>query len=402
MNSALTGVVMARRFRYGPRLVIGAAVAVVGLGAATACSSSTAATISGSGGSGLPSTINIVSLRDETGPIATYGKNAENGTKVAVQEINSTKYLGNSKLVITYEDTTGVPQVAASLASQALANPSYVAMLGPIDSAQSVVVAPIVQRGKIPTVFTQSGSGGVVIGNYTFRATAPQSTTFAVTAGYLKSKDDTKVAALYATDNPTNVGLATQTLPSLAAQDGYTVVSTTGVASTDLDFSTEVSKIESSGADAVALFLDGPQFPPAVKLLRQSGFKGTIVSASAAGEGVLAPIGALGAGVVYTSDFNPLETDAGTQHFDALYEKMFGVVPTNISAEAYDATWMLARALKNQGKATRAAVETGLVNVAKAGFDGALGHDTFVGNDMRVAGVLTEWNGSKEILLSKS
>jgi branched-chain amino acid transport system substrate-binding protein len=398
---------MARRFRVD-QLVVGAVAVAVGLCAATACSSSSAATTSGStataaaaaaNGSGLPATIKIVSLRDETGPIATYGENAENGTKVAIQEINGTNYLGTSKLVVTYEDTTGVPQVAASLASQAVANSSYVAMLGPIDSAQSVVVAPIVQRGKMPTVFTQSGSAGVVIGNYTFRATAPQSSTFAVTAAYLKSKGAKKVAVLYATDNPTNVGLATQTLPSLAAGDGFTIVSTTGVASTDLDFTTEASKIESSGADAVALFLDGPQFPPAVKLLRQSGFKGTIVSASAAGEGVLAPIGALGAGVVYTSDFNPLEKDSGTQHFDALYEKMFGVVPTNISAEAYDATWMIARALKNQGTATRAAVQVGLTNVAKAGFYGALGHDTFVGNDMRVAGVLTEWNGSKEILL---
>jgi branched-chain amino acid transport system substrate-binding protein len=386
---------MARRFRVD-RLVIGAIAVAAGLGAATACSGGSAAT---SSGSSLPATIKIVSLRDETGPIATYGKNAENGTKVAVQEINSTGYLGTSKLVITYEDTTGIPQVAASLATQAIANPSYVAMLGTIDSAQSVAVAPIAQHGKMPVVFTQSGSAGVVLGNYTFRATAPQATTFAVTAQYLKSKGDTKVAVLYATNNPTNVGLATQALPSLSAQDGYQVVSTTGVASTNLDFTTEVSKIESSGADAVALFLNGPQFPPAVKLLRQSGFKGTIVAGSAAGEGVLAPIGALGAGVVYTSDFNPLEKDAGAEHFVGLYEKMFGQTPTNISAEAYDATWMLARALKNQGQATRAAVQAGLTNVAKAGFDGALGHDTFAGNDMRVAGVLTEWNGSKEILL---
>jgi branched-chain amino acid transport system substrate-binding protein len=379
-----------------------AVVAALTVGALTlsACGGDSKSGLSQSSAAGLPATVNLVSIRDESGPIANFGAAAENGTKVAVEEINSTKFLGETKLVVDYRDTTGVAQTAASLTSQAIADKKYSVILGPVSSDQAVAVAPIAQRAQVPVVFTQAGSNGVVIGEYTFRATPPQSTIFARTTEYLTSKGVTKLAVLYTAGNPTNEQLATNTIPSLAAQYGYQVVSSSSVTTSTLDFSAPITKALESGADGVALILNGPQFAPAVKLLRQNNFQGTIVAGSAAGNGVLAPIGADGAGVVYTSAFNPQQTSDSVKHFVSLYQAMFSTTPSNLAAEAYDATWMVARALKQSNSADPVAVQAGLTAVAKAGFTGALGKITFDGNDERTEGVLTEWDGTKEVLLS--
>lgn len=383
-------------------------VAIAALAAAgsllVGCGSSSGGDASSSGApaGGLPQTVNLVSIRDESGPIASYGQGAENGTKVAIKEINDSKFLGSTTLNVDYQDTTGVAQTAASLVSQAVADQQYSAILGPVSSDQAVAAAPIAQRGKMPIVFTQSGSDGVVIGEYTFRATPPQPTTFTRTAEYLQSKNVKNLAVIYTAGNPTNEKLANETIPGLAGKYGYTVVDNTSVSAQTLDFNAPVSKAIGAGADAVALILTGPQFAPAVKALKENNFTGAIVAGSAAGNGVLAPLGSQGAGVVYTTDFNAAQKADSVKHFVDLYGAMFNATPTNLAAEGYDATWMVARALKEANSADRSAVQQGLAAVAAAGFTGALGEITFEGNDMRTKGVLTEWDGTGEKLLDEA
>jgi len=148
--------------------------------------------------------------------------------------------------------------------------------------------------------------------------------------------------------------------------------------------------------------LNGPQNPVLINQLRQDGYQGKILGMTSMGAGNLKTAGQTAAGVVWPTDFTATQPGASTQDFVKAYAAKFnGEVPNNYAAEAYDATWFIARGLKAAGSADRTAVQKGLSTVAKQGFDGAEGTLTFDGTDLRVKGVLAQWNGTGETVVGK-
>jgi branched-chain amino acid transport system substrate-binding protein len=386
--------VSGRKLRIGGGALVAGALVL----SMAACSGSGG---SGGSGKGLPSTVTLVSIKDRTGVPAFAGTSTNKGIQVAVDEINGSGYLGSTKIAVDYKDPAGVAQTAASLTTAAISNKKYAAILGPITSDEATAVAPIVQKSKMPTVFTQAGSEGVVVGDYTFRATAPQATYYATTLKYLQGKGVKKIGILYGANNPTNAQLAEKVIPGLTAQYGLTVASTATVQASTQDFSAPANKAIAAGAEAVVVLLVGPQYPTAVQAIRQAGFRGTIAAAVAAGAGTLGPAGQDGVGVIWATDFTAAADAPAATKFVKLYQTKFpGELPLNYAAEGYDSTWMVARALKAANGAGRSAIQSGLTTVAKAGFTGAEGDLTFEGNDMRVPGIAVKWTGTREALLA--
>jgi branched-chain amino acid transport system substrate-binding protein len=282
----------------------------------------------------------------------------------------------------------------------AIADKSYAAIFGPVSSNEAVAVAPIADRGKTPIIFTQAGSAGVVIGDYTFRATPPMSSYYPRVGDYLQEKNVKTMSVIYNASLPTLKEIGEKVLPGMANKLGFKILSSTAVQQTTQDFTAPISKLVGEKPDAAAILLVGAQNPTAMKQLRQAGFKGTVLGNSGAGAGNLKPAGADGAGMTWPADFSASQKGQATQNFVKAYQAKYnGENPLNYAAEGYDAAWWLARALKDAGSADRASIHKGLVNVAKAGFEGAMGKLTFEGNDMRVPGVVVQWDGTKEVLL---
>lgn len=384
------------RSAHKPLAALAAVLVAVSM---AACSSSSNG--GGGGGGGLPSTITIPSLTDLTGTSAFAGIAGEKGTQLAVSQINSQHYLGaNVTLEVKTEDTATNPQTAASGFTEAAANSNIPAVLATITSSESVAIAPIAMKSKLAAVFTESGATGTVLGAYTYRLTAPATTyTENVLKPYFLAHKVKKISVVYASDNPTLAQLAQKVVPQMSKDLGLSVASSTGLPSTTVDFSAPVSKITSENPDLVLLLLVGPQYATIIKQLRQNGYKGLFAANQAAGTGNLKAAGNAGAGVVYPIDFFYQSTDPSTQKFVAAYKAKYdGANPTNYPAERYDALWFIARALKEAGTTDRAAVQKAMDKVAQHGFGGAMGELTFDNRDLRVPGVLVEWNGEQEVL----
>lgn len=390
-----------RTSQLGNRLVAVAGVTLLGAGLA-ACGGSTSSGASTAAGGGLPASVKILSIREMTGPVAFAGINAQKGIDLAVEQIEQQKFLGATKLVIDSKDSSNNTQEAVSAATQALADKSYTAILGPATSAQSSAISPIVQKSKMPTVYVQSGSDGIVLGDYTFRATAPADSYYDLAGQYLADKKIATAAVVYNSGNPTLVQLGQKTVPGFADKYGFKVTSSDGVQTTAQDFTANASQIAKSAPGAVFSLLTGPQNPVLINQLRQDGYKGEIIGMTSMGAGNLKTAGQTAAGVVWPTDFTATQPGASTQNFVKAYEAKFsGEVPNNYAAEAYDATWFIARALKEAGSADRTAVQKGLATVATQGFEGGQGTLTFNGTDLRVKGVLAQWNGTGETAVGK-
>ena len=397
---------MTRDVRAGRRKLLSGAGAVTLALALAACSSpggtSASSGSSSSGGGGLPDTIKIMDINGLTGPVAFAGSNAAKGTALAVEQIEADGLLGKSKLEIDSKDAAADPQQAASFASQAIADPSYAAILGPSASAQSAAVSPIVQAAGMPTVYVQSGSEGVIVGDATYRLTPPAASYYDIVGGYIDQKHIKTASVLFNAGNPTLAQLGQTTVPALLKDKNVETVGTGSVEVTAQDFTTSASQIAGQKPDAAFLLLTGPQYPVAISQLKQAGFQGEIIGFSAMGAGNLNSAGQTAAGAVWPTNFTATQTDESSKKFVEAFQKKYNELPNNYAAEAYDRMWFLARAIAEADSADRSAIKDGLATVADKGFDGAQGHVTFDKGDARVPGVLVAWDGTKEVLVSGS
>jgi branched-chain amino acid transport system substrate-binding protein len=392
-----TGVRISRRKAVS---AAGALVLAVGLAACSSPASNNAGSAGGgssAGGEGLPSTVKLMAINGLTGPVAFAGTNAQKGYDLAVEQIEADGLLGDTTIQIDYNDSAADPQQAASFASQAISDTSYAAILGPSASAQSTAISPIVNQAGIPTVYVQSGSEGVVTGDYTFRLTPPATSYFDIVGDYVEQQGVKTASVLFNSGNPTLVQLGQDSVPALAQDHGFDVVSSTGVEATQQDFTTPTSQIAGQKPDAAFLMVQGPQYPVAITQLRQAGYDGALIGMSAAGAGNLASAGREAAGFVWPTNFTADQPNESSQAFVEAYKAKYGEAPNNYAAEAYDAVWFIARGLAEADSADRGALQRGLAAVAADGFTGAQGDITFDGNDARVPGVLVQWDGSREV-----
>lgn len=351
----------------------------------------------GSGGGGLPDTVKIMNIRALTGPVSFAGLAAMQGIELALEEIEADGLLGDSTLELDTRDSAASAQEAASFASQAAADPSYTAILGPEASAQATAVSPIAQSAGLPVVYVQAGSEGVLTGDFTFRVTPPAQSYFDIVGDYLEEQGVETGSVIINTGNPTLVQLGEDTIPALGEKHGIEIVSSTGVEGTAQDFTSQASQIAAAAPDVAFLMVQGPQAPVAITQLRQAGFEGEIVGMSAMGGGNLASAGDLAEGAVWPANFNAAQEAESSQTFVEAFEAKYDEPPTNYAAEAYDALWFIARAIAEADSADRTAVQEAMVGLAGEGFDGAQGSVTFDGNDARVPGTLVRWDGAREL-----
>jgi branched-chain amino acid transport system substrate-binding protein len=396
---------MTRDVRAGRRKLLTGAGALTLALALAACSSpggdsDSSGGEAASGGGGLPDTIKIMDINGLTGPVAFAGSNAAKGTSLAVEQIEADGLLGDTTIEIDSKDAAADPQQAASFASQAIADPSYAAILGPSASAQSAAVSPIVQQAGIPTVYVQSGSDGVIVGDFTYRLTPPAASYYDIVGDYIDEQGIKTASILFNAGNPTLAQLGQETVPALLEDKNVETLGEAGVEVTAQDFTTSASQIAGDAPDAAFLLLTGPQYPVAIGQLKQAGFTGEIIGFSAMGAGNLTSAGQAAAGAVWPTNFTAEQTDESSVAFLEAYEEKYdGEVPNNYAAEAYDRMWFLARAIAEADSADRAAIKDGLAAIADEGFDGAQGHVTFEDGDARVPGVLVRWDGSKEVVV---
>lgn len=337
-------------------------------------------------------TVKVALIKDQTGPAAYVGTEALKGAQIAIAEIEELGFLEGTTFDLTVSDPAGSAQNAATQVTSAANDADVKAILGPIIADQATAVAPIAEKAEVPTIFSQAGSAGVVIGPYTFRITPPLATFFNKTVDYLSEEGVKTMGVLYSADNPTLTQLAEEVLPPLAEEAGIEIVASNAVTSQTQDLSAPVSSTLSSSPDALALLNLAPQTTNAIEQVGRLGYDGSIVSNPSAAAALAQATTDRANGVVWSTNFQWSAELPEAQSLTERYEAEFDAKPSNYAAEGYDSIWWLARALEASGCDSREAIQEGLASVAAEGFSGAQGDLKFDGNDARIDGFLVRWN----------
>lgn len=382
-----------RRLR-STALVAAAALAIAG------CSNGSAERPADGHGGGIPSVIELLGIRDQSGPVSYTGISAAEGTALAIEEITDQHFLGEGVTInVDERDAAFNPQTASSEITSGLAAGTVTAVLGPQVSNEALAVAPIAQNAGVPIVFTQSGVTGLLTGDMTFRASASQASIWPNATKHLVDGGAKSVAIINTATNATYKELGAKILPALLEQGGVEVAESFDLESTVNDFQAPVSRALAAKPDAVITTLIGPQIPTLVVQLRQAGYAGPIYAGNTMTDAQLKSTGDAGVGLLFPSTFSYASTEQVPAAFTAAYQARFGKLPDVFAAETYDQTWWVARAIKQAGSADPAAVAAALPQIGRQGFTGAQGALTFDnGNDAKSKGVLVRWDGAKQTI----
>lgn len=384
-------------FRTPRHKVVFGAISVGALLSVAACGGDDGGTASGDG---LPDTIKIVSVNPTTGVVAFAGAGANKGYELAIKEINDSDLLGGSQIELEFADTKSEPQTAAQETSSAIADKDVAAIFGSVSSGEAVAMSPLLQKQGLPVVYTQAGSEGVVVGDYTYRATPLMSAYYPLVEKWLTEGEYKTMGVMYTQLLPTLVEVGSKTLPSIADELGIEITTSIATPATTQDFSAPISQILKTNPDLVSALQVGASNVTVMTQLRQAGYTGNVLGNSGASAGSLKPAGDDGAGMVWPVDFNYQQTAASSQKFVEAYRAEFDEDPLNYAAEAYDAAYFLARSIAAADSADRAAIKDAMKEEAGKSMDGALGEGlTWTDGTINVPGVMIEWNGKGEDLL---
>lgn len=283
---------------------------------------------------------NIAFLGALTGDAGALGQNMVNGVKLALEEYNADN--ADCKIGLKEFDSQGSPDKAPALATEIINDDTIFGLVGPGFSGESLATGTTFFEAGLPSIspsatnVTITGKGWTtwhrVIGNDAAQGAAD--------AKYLTETVGAKKVFVVDDGQDYSKGLATVVTEAL----GDAQVGSDQIAVGQTDMSAVVTKVNSSGADAV--FYGGYYAEAGLlaKQLRQDGFTGTFMS----GDGSQDPAfvkaaGDAGAeGAILSAPAGPAPAD-----FSANLKEAVGSEAGLYSTQAYDATNIFLAALED-------------------------------------------------------
>jgi branched-chain amino acid transport system substrate-binding protein len=352
-----------------PQLRALAVIAAAGL-ALTACGSNNSSTATGgtSGGSAPCGNYKIAFLGATTGPYGALGQNMVGGIKLALDTYN--KAHADCKVGVKVFDSQGDPTKATPLATQIVQDSSIIGLVGPGFSGETLATGKTFNAAGLPVISPSATNVTITTQGWAtmHRVIGNDSAQGAADAKYIL--DTAKASKVYVVDDGSDYGkgLASYVTKALGSvQIGHDTVQTG-----QTDFSATVTKVTSSGADAIFY---GGYYAEAgllVKQLRQAGFTGLFMS----GDGSEDPafVKAAGAqaanGAILSAPAGPAPAS-----FNGKYKAVNGADAGLYSTQAFDAANIFLAGI-TAGKTSHADLNSFIGSYTGNGISGPIAFDS--------------------------
>ena len=299
--------------------------------------------------------ITLGSIQDLSGPLAGFGKQARLGMMLAVDEINETGGINGRKIKLLVEDSGYDPKKAV-LAAQKLVNQDKIfMMMGHIGTAQNLAAMPVQFEKNVINFFPITAAREMYEPfhklKYSFAATYFDQMRIAL-PNLIKEKGAKKICTIYQDDDfglevlkGAEAGLKTLNM-DFAERTSYKRGAT--------DFSSQVSKMQSSGCDLVVLGTIIRETIGTIGTARKLGFNPTFIGSSAAYTDLIHKIGGKAMDGLYATMTvqNPYteETSQPIRFWANKYKTKFNEDPTVFSVYGYTIINTFTNAANKAGK----------------------------------------------------
>lgn len=284
-----------------------------------------------------------------TGSYAFVGVPQANGMKMALEEINAKKLLGEgNKIVLNIYDDGNERAQALTVAQKAVIQDKAVAFFAPANAPVAVAVAGAMNDLGVPAFSLASSLIPIQTTKWWFKINAGSDGLAIPLANYAADKAKIKkVGIFFLHDHESHVAQAAKFKEILKAKGADIVVEATA-AIRDTDYMAAATKIVQANPDGVYIGAAGQQAANVIIQLRQAGIGANTKFFGTGGlGGDFVKHGGPAVNNAYaTADYNYLRTDKLNQDFLAGYQKQFNTLPDNFAAIGYDAMYFLADAIK--------------------------------------------------------
>jgi branched-chain amino acid transport system substrate-binding protein len=308
-----------------------------------------------------------------TGDTATFGRSADQGMRMAIEEINASGGALGKPIELVTEDDRSVTEEARTAAQKLLQRDQVIALLGEVASSRSLAAAPEAQRAQRPMISPGSTNPKVTeVGDYIFRACFIDPFQGFVMAHFavdeLKAK---RLAILFDFKQDYSVGLA-QFFRETAQKLGAEIVADERYTSGDIEFRAQLTTIRAAKPDAI--FVPGyyTELGLIAKQARELGIDVPLLGGDGWDSEKTIEIGGDAVEGYYFSTHYAADSDSPrVQAFVKEFQAKYGATPDAMAALGYDAARILADALGRAGTTDGPKLRDAIA--ATRGFDGVTG-----------------------------
>ena len=309
--------------------------------------------IAGCVGGGASDTIKIGANLEMTGGSASFGASATNAAKLAINEYNAKGGFKGKKVELVIADNKSEAAESAS-AMQKLVQDKVVAVIAPIASSSVIAGAQINQDSKVLAISPTASNPKVTVDEkgkvrpYLFRASFIDPFQGSVMAAFATKSLKAKTAAIYI-DNSSDYakGLAKYFEEEFVKAGGQIVIKEAYLQK-DTDFKATLTKIKATNPEVI--FVPGyyQEVGLIIKQSRDLGMKMPVLGGDGWDSVQLTNIA--GAenleNTFFCNHYSAEDKSPKVTSFVEAYQKAYGQVPDSFAALAYDATWMIIKAME--------------------------------------------------------
>jgi hypothetical protein len=337
----------------------------------------------------------IGSIGPTTGPAASYGTSVKQGSEIAVNEINSAGgvKVGDKtySLEFNFVDDEATPDKAIT-AYNSLIDSKMNVLLGCVTSGSSLAVSEKSAEDGI-LMITPSGSvPDITKPDNVFRLCFTDTLQGKTIAEFVANKGYKSVAILYDNSDEYSTGIYEAFKDELNSKGlSNIVVAVESFNSADVDYATQLTKIKSTGAEAIFV----PAYYQAAAYITQqaktAGIEADFIG-SDGWDGVIAQVTDKEAleDAVFLSPF--LATEDSAKSFVEQYQSKYKAVPDQFAADGYDTVYVIKAAMEKAGSIENDKLIAAMTEIKVDGLTGSVTFDKS-GEPFKSAKFVTIKNG---------
>ena len=284
-----------------------------------------------------------------TGPAAKYGVAIKNGFTLASEEINAKGGVNGDKLALVIEDEQGKKEEAINVFKKLIFQDKVLAVFGPTLSNSAFAADPIANAAKVVVFGTSNTADGITaMGPFTFRNSVMEADVLPVTVkAAVKHFGIKKVAVIYGNDDAfTKSGY--DVFKATQEQQKIPVTTTEAYAKGDVDFKAQLTKIKAGNPDAIVCSCLAEEAANIILQTRALGMKQPFIGGNGLNSPKLFEIAKdAGDNTLMGSPWSAENQTPANKAFIAAYKAKFGSDPDQFAAQAYDAMYIMADAIKS-------------------------------------------------------
>ena len=300
---------------------------------------------------GSTDTFKIGGIGPTTGDAAIYGKAVKNGAQLAVDEINKNGGINGKKIEYKFEDDQNDAEKSVN-AYNSLKDWGMQMLVGAVTSNPCTAVVENTHNDNMFQLTPSATAVESIQYDNAFRMCFSDPNQGSASADYIAdNKLASKVAVIYNSSDPYSSGIYQKFAEEAKAKGLDVVAAEAFTADSKTDFSVQIQKAQSSGAELVFLPIYYQETSLILAQAKKAGFTPKYFGCDGM-DGILALDGfdkSLAERLMFLTPFTADAEDEKTQTFVKAYKDAFGDTPIQFAADAYDCVYTIKAAIEKSG-----------------------------------------------------